>query len=220
MHVQMQMQLQLQLQTIAQAKVISDATSVTGLDAAASASASVSTRADGATSLSCSPPTQGAFCTVVDLVLTVYSSNNDTALIAEQQVFDQVLVAQLDAGTFVDGDILAVRFHSKHNIPADASAAGPDESKLSQIGSRGEQDSSAIRAVVVSLLLLVVAIAVVVGVLYRRRRADQQRIRETGRSDCDSRSGVGSSMDCDDTNNDLNAGPQRACVNGDIPASV
>jgi hypothetical protein len=61
---------------------------VTGLDTTASAADKV-----------CTPAEQGSYCTVVDVVLTVYSASEESTSAAEQQVYDEVLVKQLEAGT-------------------------------------------------------------------------------------------------------------------------
>ena len=59
---------------------------------------------------SCLPETPGAFCTVVDLVLTVYSSSKDSISGAEKQVQDDFM-NQLKAGAFLNENIIAVRLH-------------------------------------------------------------------------------------------------------------
>jgi hypothetical protein len=59
---------------------------------------------------SCSRETPGAFCTVVDLVLTVYSRSKDSISGAEKQVQDDFM-NELKAGAFLNDNIIAVRLH-------------------------------------------------------------------------------------------------------------
>ena len=142
----------------------------------------------------CTPAEQGDYCTVVDLVLTVYSASEESTSAAEQQVYDEVLVKQLEAGTFVSGDIVAIRFHPKDNEPTDSSAVSRDGNQESPAS--GAQDSSTVRTIVISVLVLV-AVAVLVGLIYRKRMANRRGI-NSGSED-DSKDDDNSSIAGDDT---------------------
>ena len=142
---------------------------VTGLDATASTVDEV-----------CTPAEQGAYCTVVDLVLTVYSASEEATSAAEQQVYDDVLVKQLEAGTFVSDGIIAIRFHPKDNYPTDSSVVSRDG--YQQAPASGAQDSSAVRTIVTSVLVLV-AVTVLVGLVYRKRMANQRGINSGSEDD-------------------------------------
>jgi hypothetical protein len=132
----------------------------------------------------CTSVEQGAYCTVVDLVLTVYSADEEFSSVAEHQVYDEVLVKQLEAGTYLNGDIIAVRFHPKQAYPTDSSAVIRDENQQAPI--EGAPDSSTVRTIIIAVLV-VVAVAVLVGLVYRKRVANQRGRSETG-SDDDSKS--------------------------------
>ena len=117
---------------------------------------------------------------MVDVVLTVYSASEDTSSAAEQQVYDEVLMDQLDAGTFVNGEIIAIRFHPKQDYPTDASAVSRDGNQQAPTG--GPQDSSAVHSIVISILVIV-AVAVLVGLLYGKRMAMQRGSIDAGSED-------------------------------------
>ena len=124
----------------------------------------------------CTSAEQGAYCTVVDVVLTVYSATEDSSSDAEQQVYDEVLMDQLEAGTFVNGEIIAIRFHTKQDFPADSSAVSRGGNQQTPTG--GAQDSSTVQSIVISILVIV-AVAVLVGLLYRKRMAKQRGSSDT-----------------------------------------
>ncbi|KAI2495815.1 hypothetical protein MHU86_18701 [Fragilaria crotonensis] len=138
----------------------------------------------------CSSVEQGAYCTVVDLVLTVYSPDEESSTVAEHHVYDEVLVKQLEAGTYVNGDIFAVRFHPKQAYPTDSSAVSRDGNQEAPLG--GAPDSSSVRTIVIAVLVIV-AVAVLVGLVYRKRTANQRGHSEAG-SDDDSKSDPSSSV--------------------------
>ncbi|KAI2507841.1 hypothetical protein MHU86_6621 [Fragilaria crotonensis] len=134
---------------------------VTGLDATASSSGV------------CTSAEPGASCTVVDLILTVYSATNASSAAAEQQVYDQVLVKPMEAGTYIKDDILAIRFHPTQDVPADSSAVIRDGNP--QTLTDGNQDSSSmLQTILIPVMILVGVAMLVVGlVLYRKRNANQ-----------------------------------------------
>jgi hypothetical protein len=138
----------------------------------------------------CTSAEQGAYCTVVDVVLTVYSAAEGSSSAAEQQVYDEVLMDQLEAGTFVNGEIIAIRFHSKQDYPTDSSAVSRGGNQQPPTG--GPQDSSPVQSIVISILVIV-AVAVLVGLLYRERMAKQRGSSDAGSEDdskCDSNSSM------------------------------
>ena len=155
---------------------------VTGLDATASAASG---------SEVCTSAEQGAYCTVVDVVFTVYSATEDSSSAAEQQVYDEVLVNQLEAGTFVNGDIIAIRFHTKQDYPTDSSAVSRDGNQ--QAPTEVPQDSSSVRTIIISVLVIV-AVAVLVGLVFRKRMAKRRGSSDAGGDDdskCDATSITG-----------------------------
>jgi hypothetical protein len=141
----------------------------------------------------CTSVEQGAYCTIVDLVLTVYIADEASSSVAEHQVYDEVLVKQLEAGTYVNGDIIAVRFHQRQSYPTDSSAVIRDGNQQAPI--EGAQDSSTVRTIVIAVLV-VVAVAVLVGLVYRKRMTTQRGRSEAG-SDDDSKSDGSSSVASD-----------------------
>ncbi|KAI2508261.1 hypothetical protein MHU86_6190 [Fragilaria crotonensis] len=164
--------------------------SVTGFDAIATAADAVlSDTPDVCTSVE-----QGAFCTVVDVVLTVYTADQESSSVAEHQVYDEVLVQQLEAGTYVNGDIIAVRFHPKQAYPNDSSAVSRDGNQEAPIG--GAPDSSTVPTIIIVVLVLV-AVAVLVGLVYRKRMANNQWGHSEAGSDDDSKSDGSSSAEGD-----------------------
>ena len=124
------------------------------------------------------------------MVLTVYSASEESSSEAEQQVYNEVLVKQVDAGTFVNGDIIAIRFHPKQDYPTDSSAVSRDGNQQAPTG--GAADLSAVRTIVIAVLVLV-AVAVLVGLVYRKRMANQQGSSDAGSEDdskCDGSSSI------------------------------
>ena len=120
----------------------------------------------------------------------VYSASEESSADAEQQVYDEVLVKQVEAGTFVNGDIIAIRFHPKQDYPTDSSAVS--KGGIHQASTGGAQDSSTVRTIVISVLVLV-AVAVLVGLVYRKRMGNQRVISDAGSEDdseCDRSSSI------------------------------
>ena len=146
---------------------------------------------------SCTPLDADAVCSVVDLTLAVYSGSKESSAAAEEQVYDEVLVDQVTAGTFVKDDIIAIRFYSKEtkNSPVDSSTVSQDGSPSSS--SQNSAESSNFYTIVISVLVtLAVVVAVVVGLIYRKRHAEGQSLENSiGNmgSDDDSRVDMGSS---------------------------
>jgi hypothetical protein len=150
----------------------------------------------------CTAAESGADCTVVDVILTVYSANHASSSAAVQQVYDDVLVKPLEAGTYVNGDILSIRFHPSQNNPADSSAVVRDDNQQSPTDAN--QDSSMGRTILISVMILVGAavMMLVVGLVLYHRKITTQR----GRT-CDA-SGEDDSK-CDENSNVADHGAVR-----------
>lgn len=134
---------------------------------------------------SCTPATDGAFCTVVDLVLTVYSRSNDSSVAAEMQVHDE-LVNHLLAGEFVNDDIIAVRLHQDDGTPdvpvgLTTSIGGGQESP------RESSDfTNRTIAIAVLVTMAVLALTMILLVVYRKKRAIRETSNAEDGSKCDS----------------------------------
>ena len=129
--------------------------------------------------------------------MTIYSASKESSPAAEEQVYDEVLVDQITAGTFVKDDIIAIRFYSKEskNSPVDSSTVSQDGNPSNSL--QNSPDSSNFYKIVISVLVtLAVVVAVVVGLIFRRRLAEGQSLENSVRSmdiDDDSRLDMGSS---------------------------
>ena len=123
----------------------------------------------------CTSVESGAYCTVVEVMLTVYRANRASSSVAVQQVYDDVLVKQLEAGTYANDDILAIRIHPSQNNPVNSSAVVRDDNQQSPTD--GNHDSSTGRTILVSVMIVVgvALMMLVVGlVLYHKRIASQR----------------------------------------------
>ena len=120
----------------------------------------------------CTSAEPGAYCTVVDVILTVYSATNATSAAAEQQAYDQVLVMPVEAGTYVSGDILAIRFHPTQHFPADSLAVIRGGNP--QTPTDGNQDSSMFQTILISVMILVGVAVLVAGLVLYRKRVSKQ----------------------------------------------
>ena len=118
---------------------------------------------------SCTATTEGVYCTVVDLILTVYSGSNESSLAAEAQVHDEI-VEQLMAGEFLNDEIIAVCLHQDDEKDAPAGFAtnsgGSNETQESS-----ESSTSRTIAIAVLVTLAVLAMALIAFALYRKKRA-------------------------------------------------
>ncbi len=117
----------------------------------------------------------GAYCTVVEVMLTVYRANRASSSAAVKQVYDDVLLEQLEAGTYVNGDILVIRVHPSQINPANSSAVVRDVNQQSPTD--GNHDSSTGRTILISVMIVVgvALMMLVVGlVLYHKRIATQR----------------------------------------------
>jgi hypothetical protein len=135
---------------------------------------------------SCTPQTDGAYCTVVDLVLTVYSSSNDSSVAAEGQVHDEIVNRLVVAGAFLNDDIIAVRLHETNKAPdvpvgLTTSAGGNQESP------RESSDfTNRTIAIAVLVALAVLALAMTVIAIYRKKRTTREINNGEDGSKCES----------------------------------
>ena len=119
---------------------------------------------------SCTPATEGAYCSVVDLILTVYSGSSESSLAAEVQVHDEIF-AQLMAGAFLNDEIIAVRLHQEDEVDAPAGLTTNTGGSTETSQESSESSTSRTIAIAVLVTLAVLAMALIVFALYRKKKA-------------------------------------------------
>ena len=132
------------------------------------------------------------YCTVVDLILTLYSGSNTTIHEAQEQVHDE-LFNQLMTGEFLNDEIIAMRMHQddEKDVPDSFTTDIGENNEASQTSS----ESSTIRTVMIAVFvtLAVVAMALIVLAVYRKKRATRVGSSGDG-SKCDSLTASGDDM--------------------------
>ena len=132
------------------------------------------------------------YCTVVDLVLTVYSGSNNTIHEAQEQVHDEIF-NQLMTGEFLNDEIIAMRLHQddEEDVPVGFTTDNSGNNEAPQASSESSANRTIIIAVFVTLA--VVAMALIVLALYRKKRATRVSSSGDG-SKCDSSTASGDDM--------------------------